>query len=71
MHMGKTMEEKTRGNPEERYENVLTGIHTSYTVSATPETSSEIEELMIRNFLDTLAEVALSIASRKNGDSDQ
>ena len=71
MHMGKTMEEKTRGNPEERYENVLTGIPTSYTVSATYEDSREINELMIKNFLNTLADIALSIASRKDGGLNQ
>jgi len=38
----------------------------------TPEPdSNETESLIVKNFLNTLAEIALSIASRKNGDSDQ
>ena len=52
--------------PENRREYVLTGIPPSYTVSATPETgSSEVDKLMIRNFLNTLAEIAIAIASRE------
>ena len=47
--------------PENSDKNLLTGIHPSYTISGT---HGEVEELMIRNFLNTLAEVALSIASR-------
>ncbi|MDD4860059.1 MAG: hypothetical protein PHR56_07665 [Dehalococcoidales bacterium] len=41
---------------------VLTGIHPSYTVSATPD--DEVNQLMINHFLNTLAEIALAIASR-------
>lgn len=52
-------------------ENVLTGIHDAYTVSATNETeNSEIDELMIKTFLETLAEISLSIASRKEKGRD-
>ena len=65
------MDRKEGEIPEKGNENVLAGIPCSYTVSATHETSSEIDELMIRNFLNTLAEVALSIASRKDGGSNQ
>ncbi|MFC1917232.1 hypothetical protein ACFLXH_01075 [Chloroflexota bacterium] len=56
-------------NPEEESENVLTGIPSSYTVSATHEDTSEIDEIMIKHFLETLADIALSIASRKDGGS--
>jgi len=46
-------------------ENVLTGIHDAYTVSATSETgSSEVDEVMIKNFLETLAEISIAIAAR-------
>ena len=59
-------------NPEEispkTDENVLTGIRDAYTVSATNETeNSEIDELMIKIFLETLAEIALAIAVRNAG----
>lgn len=42
---------------------VLTGIPPAYTLSAT----NEVEDMMINNFLNTLAEVSLSVASRKEG----
>ncbi len=52
-------------------ENVLTGIHDAYTVFATNETeNNEIDELMIKTFLETLAEISLSIASRKEKGRD-
>ena len=52
--------------PENNAENVLTCIHSAYTVVDTnnPE-SEEMNELIVKNFIDTLAEVSLSIASRK------
>ena len=50
----------------------LTCIRSAYTMAGTPEPdSNETESLIVKNFLNTLAEIALSIASRKNGDSDQ
>ncbi len=53
-------------NPENTDENVLTGIRDAYTVSATTETeSSEVDKLIIKTFLETLAEISLAIASRK------
>ena len=62
----------SRDKPENRQEKALTCIHPSYTLSDTPEPdSNETESLIVKNFLNTLAEIALSIASRKNGDSDQ
>ena len=61
-----------RNNRGDNEEKALTCIHTSYTLSDTPEhDSDETESLIVKNFLNTLAEIALSIASRKNGDSDQ
>ena len=61
-----------RGKPENQEEKALTCIHPSYTLSDTLEPdSNEKESLIVKNFLNTLAEIALSIASRKNGDSDQ
>jgi len=51
--------------PEKELPDVLTGIHIPYTVSDTPERLSEVDDIMINNFLSTLAEIALSVASRK------
>ncbi len=52
-------------------ENVLTGIHDAYTVSATSDTeTNEVDELMIKSFLQTLADISLSIASRKEKGTD-
>lgn len=46
-------------------EKALTSIHDMYTLSATDEDSgNEVNELIIKNFLVTLADVALSVASR-------
>jgi len=42
----------------------LTGIPRCYTLASTPEHGSETDQLMVRNFLQTLAEVALAVASR-------
>ena len=59
-------------NSENSRKKALTCIHPSYTLSDTPEPdSNETESLIVKIFLNTLAEIALSIASRKNGDSDQ
>ncbi len=61
-----------RDNREDYEEKALTCIHPAYTLSDTSEPeSTETESLIVKNFLNTLAEIALSIASRKNGDSDQ
>jgi hypothetical protein len=46
-------------NPE-----LLTRIRDMYTLSTT-QNAGEVDELMVRQFLNTLAEVALAIASRK------
>lgn len=53
------MKENTPENPE----SLLTGIHPAYTLSATNE--NEVDRIMIKHFLETLAEVSLSVASRK------
>lgn len=42
----------------------LTRIRDAYTLASTPEQGSETDRLMIDHFLRTLAEVALSVASR-------
>jgi hypothetical protein len=51
--------------PENNEANALTPIHLSYTVSAT---NSEVDKVMINNFINTLAEIALSIATREEAD---
>lgn len=62
-----------RDKPENQGEKALTCIHLAYTLFDTPEPDSdETESLIVKNFLDTLAEVSLSIASRnarKDGES--
>ena len=51
-------------NNENNLKNVLTGIQPSYTVAGT---NDEVDELMIKNFLHTLADIALAIAARNEG----
>ena len=59
------------GNPENTTKDVLTGIHPAYTVSANPEAEmGEADKIMIREFLNTLAEVSLSIASRESDSNE-
>ncbi len=62
-----------RNNRENHKDKALTRIHLSYTLSDTPEPdSNETESLVVKNFLNTLADVSLSIASRndkKDGES--
>jgi hypothetical protein len=54
--------------PENISPKALTSIHEMYTLSATDgHYLSEIDILVIKHFLETLAEVALTIASRKGG----
>ena len=43
----------------------LTSIGHMYTLAATNEAGSEIDEIMVRHFVETVAEIALAIASRK------
>jgi hypothetical protein len=50
---------------EKYHPEALTGIHGAYTLAATNEhETGEVEQLMIRHFIETLAEISLSIASR-------
>ena len=42
----------------------LTCIREAYTLASTPEPGSETDLLMINNFLNTLAKVAIAVASR-------
>lgn len=45
---------------------LLTSIHDPYTLSnTTPEETSEYDQVLIKQFLNTLAEIALNVASRK------
>jgi hypothetical protein len=44
----------------------LTSIHGTYTLASPHEpNANEVENLMVKNFLNTLAETALAIASRQ------
>jgi hypothetical protein len=43
----------------------LTSIHATYTLSNTREEIADLDEQTVKNFLNTLAEIALAIASRK------
>jgi hypothetical protein len=52
-------------NPENISTDPLTRIRNPYTLSPTPAESSEADELIVKHFLQTLAEVALAVASRK------
>ncbi len=56
--------EPVNKSPEKRRK-VLTSIHDAYTLSYTPECTSEAEKVMVKHFLNTLAEVALAVAARK------
>ena len=52
-------------NPENISPEPLTRIHNPYTLSPTPAESAEAEDLVVKHFLQTLAEIALAVASRK------
>ncbi len=54
-------------NTQNDHQKLLTGIRDAYTLAATHEWSSEVDGLMVKQFLDTLAEIALAVASRKVG----
>jgi uncharacterized protein YutE (UPF0331/DUF86 family) len=53
-------------NSADNCEKVLTSIHGMYTLSNTEESSNEVDRLAVKHFLNTLAEIALAIASRKS-----
>jgi len=54
----------TQNNRQKR----LTCIRNAYTLAATHEDASEVDRLMVKQFLDTLAEVALAVATRRVSD---
>jgi hypothetical protein len=44
----------------------LTSIHAMYTLAANDEAeTSEVDRVIVRHFLETIAEISLSVASRK------
>jgi len=56
---------KPKENSPDNCEKVLTSIHGKYTLPNTEEYCSKVDELTVKNFLNNLAEVALSVAHRK------
>ena len=52
-------------NPENISPDPLTRIRNPYTLSPTPKEHGEAEDLVVKHFLQTLAEIALAVASRK------
>ena len=58
----------SQNNIEDLYPGALTSIRDMYTLSPTQE-DSEADRIMIQNFIKALAEIALSIASRKQGET--
>lgn len=50
-------------NSQKNPQNALTCIRDRYTLADTPDS---VNDLMIKNFLNTLAEIALSIATRES-----
>jgi hypothetical protein len=58
-------------NPENISPDPLTRIRNPYTLSPTPAEHGEAEDLVVKHFLQTLAEVALAVASRKGKEVKQ
>jgi hypothetical protein len=53
-------------NLSDNSKRALTSIRDSYTLPCTPEPNgSQVDKIMIENFLQTLSEIALAIAARK------
>ena len=52
-------------NSPDNGEKVLTSIHEMYTLSTTPAELTEADGYIVKHFLQTLAEIALAVASRK------
>jgi hypothetical protein len=51
---------------DEHHPEALTSIHSMYTLAATDEAeTSEIDKVIVKHFEEILAEIALSVASRK------
>ncbi len=64
-----TDQDKYSGNNDK---NLLTRIRDTYTVGDTSEPESEeMNNLIVRQFIRTLAEVSLSVASRKVKETNQ
>ncbi|MBN1366519.1 MAG: hypothetical protein JW967_01150 [Dehalococcoidales bacterium] len=54
------------GKKKKILDSLLTRIRASYTLSNTKDGNyEEVDEVMVRQFLNTLAEISLAIASRK------
>ena len=58
-------------NALEDQKKALTSIHGTYTLSNTREVFGELDEQTVKNFFNTLAEIALVIASRKDNGAKQ
>jgi len=58
-------------NPEEIPEQALTSIHGAYTLSNTNQDAGEVDKLIVNQFLRTLAEVAMAVASRKKSTPEE
>ena len=52
-------------NPENISPDPLTRIRNPYTLSPTPAEPGEDDEIIVKHFLQTLAEIALAVASRQ------
>ena len=51
---------------------VLISIHGMYTLTNTPAEVNEADEITVKHFMQTLAEIALAVASRdKNNEEKQ
>ena len=59
-----------KNKPEESLNQALTSIHGAYTLSNTPN-SGEVDKIIVQHFQETLAEIALSVASRKSKEVNQ
>ena len=55
---------EVRKNNENNTRNVLTCIHAKYTLAGQNETG-KLEQVIVNNFLNTLAEIAIDIVSRE------
>jgi hypothetical protein len=58
-------------NSQNDQKKALTSIHGTYTLCNTREVFGELDEQTVKNFLNTLAEIALVIASRKDNEAKQ
>jgi len=65
MQQGRQIME-TENDSSENGKKVLTSIHEMYTLSTTPTELTEADKVIVRHFLNALAEIALAVASRKD-----